>query len=65
MHPYRFLDASLAGLSAIITSSPSLDANGTENDLLKLILAYPYEKGETTESLFEPLNLEEKFIFPP
>ena len=40
---YRFLDASLDKLSLTLTSFPSLDANGMENDLFKRKLAYPYE----------------------
>ena len=41
---YRFLDASLDKLSQTLTSFPSLDANGMEDDLFKRKLAYPYEK---------------------
>ena len=41
---YRVLDASLDKLSLTLTSFPSLDKNGMENDLFKRKLAYPYEK---------------------
>ena len=54
---YRFLDASLDKLSLTLTSFPSLDANGMEEDLFKRKLAYPYEKGKTIESYYKPLKL--------
>ena len=41
---YRFLDASLDKLSMTLSSFPSLDANGMEDDLFKTKVAYPYEK---------------------
>ena len=54
---YRFLDASLDKLSMTLTSFPSLDANGMEDDLFKRKLAYPYEKGKNIESYYKPLRL--------
>ena len=54
---YRFSDASLDKLSLTLTSYPSPDANGMEDDLVKRKLAYPYEKGETIESYYKPLKL--------
>ena len=54
---YRFLDASLDKLSLTLTSFPSLDKNGMEDDLFKRKLAYPYEKGKTIESYYKPLKL--------
>ena len=53
---YRFLDASLDKLSQTLTSFPSLDANGMEDDLFKRKLAYPYEKGKNFESYYKPLK---------
>ena len=47
---YRFLDASSDKLSMTLSSFPSLDANGMEDDLFKRKLAYPYEKGKNNES---------------
>ena len=46
---YRFLDASLDKMSTTLKSFPSLDANGTKDDLFKRKLAYPYEKGKIIE----------------
>ena len=40
-----------------LSSFPSLDANGMEDDLFKRKLAYPYEKGKTIESFYKPLKL--------
>ena len=57
MDSYRFLDASLDKLSLTLTSFPSLDKNGMEDDLFKRKLAYPYEKGKTIESYYKPLKL--------
>ena len=54
---YRFLDASLDKLSLTLTSFPSLDKNGMEDDLFKRKLAYPYEKGKNIESCYKPLKL--------
>ena len=54
---YRFLDASLDKLSLRLSSFPSLDKIGMEDDLYKRKLAYPYEKGNTIESYYKPLKL--------
>ena len=54
---YGFLDASLDKLSTTLTSFPSLDSNGMEDDLFKRKLAYPYEKGNNIESFYKPLKL--------
>ena len=63
MDSYRFLDASLDKLSTTLKSFPSLDANGMEGDLFKGKLAYPYEKGKTIESFYEPLKLGREDYF--
>ena len=60
---YRFSDASLDKLSLTLTSFPSLDANGMEDDLFKRKLAYPYEKGKTIESYYKPLKLGREDFF--
>ena len=60
---YRFLDASLDKLSLMLTSFPSLDANGMEDDLFKRKLAYPYEKGNNIESYYKPLKLGREDYF--
>ena len=60
---YRFLDASLDKLSLTLTSFPSLDKNGMEDDLFKQKLAYPYEKGKTIESYYKPLKLGKEDYF--
>ena len=60
---YRLLDASLDKLSLTLTSFPSLDANGMEDDLFKRKLAYPYEKGRTIESYYKPLKLGREDYF--
>ena len=51
------MDASLDKLSTTLTSFPSLDSSGMEDDLFKRKLAYPYEKGKTIESFYKPLKL--------
>ena len=63
MDSYRFLDASLDKLSLTLTSFPSLDKNGMEDDLFKRKLAYPYEKGKTIESYYTPLKLGREDYF--
>ena len=60
---YRFLDASLDKLSLTLSSFPSLDANGMEDDLFKRKLAYPYEKGKSIESYYKPLKLGREDYF--
>ena len=60
---YRFSDASLDKLSTTLKSFPPLDANGMEDDLFKRKLAYPYEKGETIESFYQPLKLGRENYF--
>ena len=60
---YRFLDASLDKLPLTLTSFPSLDKNGMEDDLFKRKLAYPYEKGKTIESYYKPLKLGREDYF--
>ena len=60
---YRFLDASLDKLSLTLTSFPSLDKNGMENDLFKRKLGYPYEKVKTIESFYKPLKLGREDYF--
>ena len=60
---YRFLDASLDKLSLTLTSFPSLDANGMEDDLFKRKLAYPYEKVKNIESFYKPLKLGREDYF--
>ena len=60
---YRFLDASLDKLSTTLKSFPSLDANGMQEDSFKRKLAYPYEKCETIESFYKPLNLGREDYF--
>ena len=54
---YRFLDTSLDKLSMLLSSFPSLDKNGMEDDLFKRKLANPYEKGNNIESFYKPLKL--------
>ena len=51
-------------LSTTLKSFPSLDAIGMEDDLFKRKLAYPYEKGKTIKSIYEPLKLgtEDYFV---
>ena len=63
MDSYRFLDASLDKLSLTLTSFPSLDKNGMEDDLFKRKLAYSYEKGKTIESFYKPLKLGREDYF--
>ena len=65
MDSYTFLDASLDKLSLTLTSFPSLDKNGMEDDLFKRKLAYPYEKGNNIESFYKQLKLcrEDYFSF--
>ena len=60
---YRFLDASLDKLSMTLSSFPSLDANGMEDDLFKRKLAYPYEKGKNIESYYKSLKLGREDYF--
>ena len=60
---YRFLDASLDKLSLTLTSFPSLDKNGMEDDLFKRKLAHPYEKGNNIESFYKPLKLGREDYF--
>ena len=60
---YRFLDASLDKLSLTLTSFPSLDKDGMEDDLFKRKLAYSYEKGNTIESYYKPLKLGREDYF--
>ena len=60
---YRFLDASLDKLSLTLTFFPSLDKNGMEDDSFKRNFAYPYEKGKTIESNYNPLNLGREDYF--
>ena len=52
-----FLDGSLNKVSTTLTSFPFLEANGIEDDLFKRKLAHSYEKGETSESFYEPMKL--------
>ena len=63
MDSYRFLDASLDKLSLTLTSFPSLDKNGMEDDLFKRKVAYPYEKGNNIESYYKPLKLGREDYF--
>ena len=63
MDSYRFLDASLDKLSLTLTSYPSPDANGMEDDLFKRKLAYPYEKNNNIESYYKPLKLGREGYF--
>ena len=60
---YRFLDASLDKLSMTLSSFPSLDKSGMQDDLFKRKLAYPYEKGKTIESYYKPLKLGREDYF--
>ena len=60
---YRFLDASLDKLSTTLTSFPSLDKNGMEDDFFKRKVAYPYEKGNNIESYYKPLKLGREDYF--
>ena len=60
---YRFLDASLDKLSKTLSSFPSLDANGMEDDLFKRKLAYPYENCNNIESYYKPLKLGREDYF--
>ena len=53
----RFLDVSLDKISTTLKFFPSLDAKCMEEDLIKRIIAYPYEKGKTIESDYKPLKL--------
>ena len=57
------MDASLDKLSLPLTSFPSLDKNGMEDDLFKRKLAYPYEKGKTFDSFYKPLKLGREDFF--
>ena len=50
-------------LSLTLTSFPSLDANGMEDDFFKRKLAYPYEKGNNIESYYKPLKLGREDYF--
>ena len=63
LYSYRFLDASLDKLSLTLTSFPSLDANGMEDDLFKRKLAHPYEKGNNIASYYKPLKLGREDYF--
>ena len=63
LNSYRFLDANLDKLSTTLKAFPSLDANGMEDDLFKQKLAYPYEKGKTIESFYQPLKLGREDYF--
>ena len=54
----RFLDASLDKFSTTLSSSPSLDAMGMEDELLKK--TYLYEEGQTIESCNKPLKIGRK-----
>ena len=60
---YRFLDASLDKLSLTLTSFPSVEKNGMEDNLFIRKLAYPYEKGKTIESFYKPLKLGREDYF--
>ena len=60
---YRFLDASLDKLSLTLSSFPSLDKNGMEDDLFKRKLAYPYEKGNNIDTYYKPLKLGREDYF--
>ena len=57
MDTYRLLDANLDNLSTTSKSFPSLDANGMEDELFKTNKAYPYEKSQSIESFYKPLNI--------
>ena len=46
-----------------LSSFPSLDANGMEDDLFKRKLAYPYEKGKNIESYYKSLKLGREDYF--
>ena len=50
------MNDSLDKLSATIKSFPSLDANGMEDNLLKMKVAYPCRNARTIESFYEPLK---------
>ena len=60
---YIFSDASLDELSTILKSFSSLDANGMEHGLLGKKLAYPYEKGRTSDSFQKPIKLGREEYF--
>ena len=60
---YRFLDSSLDKLSLTLTSFPSLDKNGMEDDFFKRKLAHPYEKGNNIESYYKPMKLGREDYF--
>ena len=57
------MDATLDKLSLTLTSFPSLDKNGMEDDLFKRKLAYPYGKGKTIESYYKPLKIGREDYF--
>ena len=59
---WRFVDDSSDKLSTL-TSFPTLDPNGIKDDLFKRNLAYPFEKGQTIESSYEPLKLGREDYF--
>ena len=59
----RVFDASLDKPSTTLTSFPSLDANGMEDDLFKKKLHYPYEKVKTIELFFQPTKLGREDYF--
>ena len=54
---FRHLTAGSEYLSTTITSFPALYRNGMENELFKTKWVYPYQKFQTAESFFEPINL--------
>ena len=63
MGSHRNLDASLDKPSTTLTSFPSLDANGMEDDLFKKKLHYPYAKVKTIELFFKPTKLGREDYF--
>ena len=50
-------------MSLTLTSFPSLDKNGMEDDFFKRKLAYPYEEGNDIESFYKSLKLGREDYF--
>ena len=60
---YNFLDASMDKLSTTLLSFPFIVANGIEDDVFEGKLTQQFEKGQSFESLYEPLKLGREDYF--
>ena len=56
MDSYRLLDDKLDKLATTLKSVPSVDANGMQHELIKKQLLYPFEKGQSIESIHKRLK---------